>query len=54
MSDSTLVDNNTNQFLSLLQQEIQQGITKICPSCSEAVTKLDGCNYILCRCGCEW
>lgn len=28
--------------------------SKVCPSCQQGVTKTEGCNHLLCRCGQEW
>jgi hypothetical protein len=28
--------------------------SKICPNCKQGVTKQDGCDHLMCRCGKEW
>ncbi|CAG8958062.1 hypothetical protein HYFRA_00000406 [Hymenoscyphus fraxineus] len=28
--------------------------SKICPSCGEGITKIDGCDHLSCRCGQDW
>ena len=28
--------------------------SKICPSCKQGITRIDGCDHLSCRCGQEW